>query len=254
MANRSRKLLTAGAAAVVAVGLFAGAALAYMSDTDEGINIFTIGHVEIEATEPAFPTTDTDGDGVPDDCELLTPYDTVPKDPRIQNTGITDAVVFFRVTSPVEMLTLIDDNGDRGNTDYADLFWFKQAEHGEDSHQNHFDENWVRLTSLAEDGTISTGHEGVNDEGRGMMYIFGYHERLEPGEFTSRLFDEIQNKKYGSGTIGGDEVEQIQIEAFAIQADDIINAGIHMDTTGVLSEADLAHIYNVFFNQNADNL
>lgn len=94
----------------------------------------------------------------------------------------------------------------------------------------------------------------MNDEGRGKVYIFGYHTRIEPEETTETLFDKVQNKKYGSKTIGPNEVETIHIESYAIQADEIRRAGINVDTSAEISEQDLAYIYNTFCNQNAENL
>lgn len=226
---------------------------AYQTDLEDSENIFTIGEVQIEQSEPSFPTED-DPDvgrvpGVPDDCELITPYAEIPKDPRITNVGINDAIVFFRVTAPVETLTLIGDDGSREKDVDADLFWFKRAEDSVDTHQNNFNPNFIELTTL-DQKMVSC--PGVNDEGKGKTYIFGWHVILKPGESTETLFDKVQNKKYGSRTIGAEEVERIKIEAFAIQAEYIKQNGIDMDTTGTLDEAELTHIYNVFINQNID--
>ena len=220
---------------------------AYFTDIDDNINVFTIGDVHIKAWEPAFPTEDTDGNGVPDECELLIPHETIPKDPRIKNTGTNDAVVFFKVTAPVELINVISDDGSRLGEKEEDLFYFKQAEDSEDTHQNHFDENWIELTSL--DREI-VGCAECNEEGKGFTYIFGYHTRLDTGEETSTLFDKVQNKKYGTRTVSANEVEQIRIEAYAVQADDIHRSGIEVNTSGTLTEEDLTYIYQVFINQN----
>ena len=247
-----------GAVSLGAVGIAQGGITipgigAYQTDLEDSENIFTVGEVQIEQSEPNFPTED-DPDvgrvpGVPDECELITPYMEIPKDPRITNVGINDAIVFFRVTAPVETLTLIGDDGSREKDVEADLFWFKQADDSADSHQNNFNPNFVELTTL-DQKLVSC--PGVNDEGKGKTYIFGWHVVLKPGESTETLFDKVQNKKYGSRTIGAEEVERIKIEAFAIQAEYIKQNGVDMDTTGTLDEAELTHIYNVFINQNAD--
>ena len=132
-----------------------------------------------------------------------------------------------------------------------ELFWFKQKDDAEDLHQNNFNSNWIRLTDL--DGEI-VDCEGINDEGRGYVYIFGYHVRIKPGETTATLFDKVQNKKYGSKTIAANEKELIRIESYAIQADDILESGITVNTTGEISAEDLSYIYQTFFNQNVDAL
>lgn len=253
--RRSLKALTLvlGLVAVTGViGATAGIA-AYQTDLEDSGNIFTIGEVQIEQSEPGFPTVDDPDDGrtpgVPDECELVIPYDEIAKDPRITNVGINDAIVFFRITAPVETLTLIGDDGSRETDVESDLFWFKRASDPVDLHQNNFNPNFVELTTL-DQKIVSC--EGVNNEGKGKTYIFGWHEILEPGDSTETLFDKVQNKKYGSRTIGADEIERIKIEAFAIQAEYIQQNGADMDTTGELDEDELTHIYQIFINQNAE--
>lgn len=245
------RAVAAGIGMALIMGIIAGRAYAYMSDRDKGINTLTVGNVHIEATEPEFPTKDENNNGVPDECELIIPYETILKDPRIKNTGKNDAVVFFKVTSPVEELTLISDDGTRQGTSPADLFWFKLKGDGEETHANHFNQEWVQLASL--DGEF-VDCPGINEEGKGYTYIFGYHTRIKPGESTKTLFDKVQNKKYGSKTIGPNEVETIRLEAFAIQADEIAANGGTVFTDGEISESDLTYIYNVFFNQNKERV
>lgn len=247
-----RWLIAAMLVLILGIALFATKGIwAYMSDTDDMINKFVVGDVHITAQEPNMPTEDEDEDGVPDECELLVPLQEVPKDPSITNTGTNDCIVFFRVTVPVEELNLIDDNGKRGERAPADIFWMKQAEDPDTQHYNHFDENWVELTELDHEFVDC---EGINEEGRGYTYIFGYHVKLKNGDTTSNLFDKIQNKKYGSRTISADEVEQIRLDSFAIQAEKIDEGGINIDPSGELDEATLTHIYKVFVNQNVEEV
>lgn len=241
------------AALILASGIaLAGSGIwAYMTDSDGKINKFTVGNVHITAQEPHMPTEDEDNDGVPDECELLVPLQEVPKDPSITNTGKNDCVVFFRVTCPVEDLNLINDDGTRGESGPCDIFWMKQKEDAATLHQNHFDEKWVELRSL--DHKFVTC-QGINNENRGYTYIFGYSTKLKNGQTTSNLFDKIQNKKYGSRTISANEVEQIRLESYAIQAEEIYKAGIDIDTSGTLDEETLTHIYKVFVNQNVEEV
>lgn len=230
--------------------LAAGGMGAYYTSAELADNVFTVGEVKIMASEPAFPTRDTSEgrvDGVPDECEMLIPYETIPKDPRIQNTGYNDCIVFFRVTAPVETLNLINDDKTRTENVQEDLFWFKLDGDSDSTHKNHFNPKWVELASV--DGQI-VDCPGVNDEGKGKTYIFGYHKKIVPSEWTETLFDKVQNKKYGSRTIKANEVEQIKIESFAIQASEIHRAGKEINTDGSLNETDLTYIYKAFVNQN----
>lgn len=243
--QKSRMLTAAIACACIAIGL-TGGALAYLSYTDGKRNIFTVGQVQIKASEPGYPATDSDGDGVPDDNTQMTPYKEAAKDPQITNTGKNDAIVFLKITTPVENISLIGEDGSKEDAAEDDLFWLKQAEDDENTHANHFDEEWVELTSI--DNKIVTG-VNTNNEGKGKTYIFAYKTRLAPGDTTTALFDKVQNKRYGTARIAADEVEKILVDSYAIQADDILKDGKVIDTTGTLDEETLTYIYNVCLNQ-----
>lgn len=254
-AHQPRARNKRAAACIVSLAL-AGAALvggilAYQTKTESQENIFLIGNVKIEASEPGFPTKDDPVTGrtagVPDDCELMTPYKEAPKDPRIKNTGNNDCVVFFRVTVPVETLNIINDDGTQKKNVDEDLFWMKRASDGEGIHGNRFNTGWTELNTL-DQKIVSCA--GVNDEGKGKTYIFGWHAVLKPGQSTATLFDKVQNKKYGSRTIRADEIENIKVESFAIQAEFVKRAGIDISTDGEISESDLTYLYKTFVNQN----
>lgn len=253
--GRKKKILIGCAVLAVAGVTVIGGVLAYQTKSEWSDNVFTVGRVEIEQSEPKFPTKDDPNtgrvDGVPDDCELVIPHKTIPKDPRIKNTGINDCVVFFRVTVPAEILNLINDDGTRVKNVEEDLFWMKTEATPDSVHENRFNPKWIELNSL--DKKL-VDCEGVNEEGRGKVYIFGWHNTLSPSKSTETLFDKVQNKKYGSRTIGPDEIEKIKIEAFAIQSELIKRAGVDVPTTGEISEKDLTYIYQVFVNQNEDTV
>lgn len=251
MRKPKKRIIAMGGVLLLSAGIFVSGLVAYMSDREHGINVMKVGNVDIVASEPNFPTKDSDGNGVPDDCELMIPYKTIPKDPKIKNVGNNDAVVFFKVVAPVESLTLIGDDGQQQAAKLADLFWFKQNGDGDDAHANNFNANWIELTGI--DGQV-VDCPGVNDEGKGITYIFGYKTRIKPGQTTSTLFDKVQNKKYGSTTIGPNEVENIHIESYAIQADNIMKDGKALNLAGTLSQEDLTYIYTAFVNQNSDRV
>lgn len=253
--GRTKQFIAAGLSLILAGTLTVGGILAYQTASDTATNTFLIGNVKIKAMEPNFPTEDDPDvgkvDGVPDECELLIPFEEITKDPRIQNTGVNDCVVFFRITNPVETLNITDEDGTRREGVQEDLFWFKLDSDDASMHGNHFNDSWVKLDEV--DGNI-VECEGINDEGLGKTYIFGYQTAIERGEITDTLFDKIQNKRYGSRTIGPKEIEQIKVESFAIQKDEIMRAGIEVNTDGIISKEDLTYIYKVFVNQNEDTV
>ena len=276
--NSTKKRLSKSAvvtiASVLGIAGVAGGTIAYFTNTQNRINSQTVGKVKIKTTEPSFPTKDADGNGVPDECEKLIPYKEIPKDPQITNTGLDDVVVFFKVTSPVEDVTLIGEDG-KGTKTSTDLYWFKQKDDSVDSHKNNFNPNWVFLgtVSSVKDAADSAGAEKVtnvavkqngttvttNEEKTGYTYVFGYKTRLAPGQTTKTLFDKIQNKKYGSANIGPDETENVVIESYAIQADDVLKedsdiTGHVVSTNADISADDLTYIYNTFLNQEGESL
>lgn len=254
--DSGKRTATAVLCSALALGCLAGGIYAYQTDNETAGNHFSIGNVSITAAEPRFPTVDEDEgtgkpgkDGVPDECELLIPFEEVSKDPYITNTGINDVVVFFKVTCPVETLTLINDDGTRTRETPAPLFWFKQDETPYTFHGDDWDDDWTELKGCPDNNQF-VHCDGINEEGNGYTYIFGYKTRLKNGESTTKLFDKIQNKKYGSRTISANEVEQIKVESYAIQADDISRDGRLVDTKGTISDDDLVYIYETFVNQN----
>lgn len=219
-----------------------GGMFAYFTDRETGHNELRVGKVKIEAYEPHFPTEDTDNDGVPDDCEQILPYSEINKDPYIRNTGVDDAIVFFKVTAPVKTVTLKYDNGSSSEEMKSDLFWYKQSSDSVDTHQNHFDENWVELVSAEEGaGTITTKR----------TYVFGYHVKLKPGETTEALFDKVQNKRYSCTDLSATDALNIVVQPYAIQAGSILQGDNVLDTSGELSADVLTYIYNVYVNQNS---
>lgn len=243
----------AGAACLLLAFSLTRSAFAYMTDRETKGNVFTIGEVKADITETKFPTKDVDPDGipgVPDDCELLVPYEEIPKDPFMSNTGVNDAILFMKVTVPAETLTQIFDDGTRGEEGLNDIFWLKQESDPASLHQNHFDDSWIELSTLDQkyvDGVAT------NTEKKGKVYLFGYKVCVAAGQKTTPLFGKIQNKKYGSRTITANEVQNILVEGYAIQADEIM-LDPAIDTTKPMSEADLTKIYTVFFNQNKDQM
>lgn len=95
--------------------IMVGATLAYLTDkTDDVVNTFTIGKVDIDLTEPNWK---------PEDGLDLEPGAEIAKDPTVTNTGKNDAYVAVKVTGMDAMAAvgfeadvnegwvLVDENG-----------------------------------------------------------------------------------------------------------------------------------------------
>lgn len=116
-------VLALGATAII------GGTLAYFTDTDDAVNTFTTGNVEIDLTE-AVVKADVDGNLIDSgarqdigksedsyDYGKLYPGQTVFKDPTIENTGSEDAYI-------AAVITVTDGEGDLQNilgTGYENL-------------------------------------------------------------------------------------------------------------------------------------
>jgi len=95
-----KKERTIIAAVILLLVFVIGGAVAYFTDTKSVTNVFTIGDVEIELTEPSWVTTDENHNNVPDAAESRTPGQTIAKDPTIDNVGTNDAYIFAKVEAP----------------------------------------------------------------------------------------------------------------------------------------------------------
>ena len=205
----------------------------YLTDNDTATNTVTVGDVKIDLLEPNW-----------EDTNNVVPNQELPKDPQIKNVGINDAVVFMTVEVPVENITLTADDGTKGVKGNNELFWFKDSADGASVHANNFDTNWVHL---------DTRDTGANLAGTTRTYVFAYKTPISKDETTTALFDKIQVKNFIENEIPAGKTEQIKINAYGIQASDVLESGV--DLTDTLSNANLDKIYSIFikqaFNQDA---
>lgn len=90
-----KKQVLAGAlAASIAAVSIAGASLAYFTDTKDADNVFSVGNVTIELTEPNW---ELEGKA---EAEDMYPGEAVKKDPTVKNIGANPAFVRVKVEFP----------------------------------------------------------------------------------------------------------------------------------------------------------
>jgi len=165
-----------------------------------------------------------------------------------------------------------DSNGNVTNPAHMsqELFYLKQNSDAIGSHANNFRTSastWVELSSeetLAlqkttdHDGifegfwSIDGAASGAHETGAGQrVYVFGYATPVAPGESTVKLFDKVQLKNFLENELVDGEIENIKVEAFSIQADNLLDEnGTLIDTSSALSAAALDTIYNTYIAQN----
>lgn len=92
---KKKSLISMIAALSLTATIMVGATLAYLTaQTEEVVNTFTIGNVDITLTEPEWN---------PEDAQNLQPGAEVAKDPTVTNVGANDAFIAVTVDGMTEM-------------------------------------------------------------------------------------------------------------------------------------------------------
>ena len=97
-----RKLILPVALAFGVIMLFMllGGTVAYLTDTEKGVNVITIGKVGLALTEPQYDLNSNNS-------SVLAAGDSLEKDPKLTNTGTKDEFVFIEVAVPKRNVTLL---------------------------------------------------------------------------------------------------------------------------------------------------
>ncbi len=110
-----KKILALCVVAIIAVTAIAGASLAYLTDNEAKTNVFTVGKVDIELTEPNWDAT---GAAEADD---VYPGEPLAKDPTVKNIGANPCFVRVSVS---DLDQFVEKYGDTAmityRTDYVD--------------------------------------------------------------------------------------------------------------------------------------
>ncbi len=253
MNSKSKK----GAALAVLTATLAVAAtitIAFLTDYRRMDNVFKIGSVDLLITETNYPNDPSQ--------RVMYSGSLLDKNPKVTNTGSSDEYVFMTVSVPKYAVTLLNDDGTKtadGNTvsdaktnpQMAEIFrLISNASDGRtitlaDNSNIQYDADWICLTSY------NTESDNYN------TYVFGYTKRLLSSDNaqtaedyeSDTLFDRIQLKSFIEGEIPEDAVQNIEIRAYGIGADNLQNVeGVTNETT-VLNETQLETIYGYFTNQ-----
>lgn len=220
------------AAACAMVGAMAiGGTMAYLTDNEGATNTFTVGKVQVDLEEPGWD---------PEEGKDIVPNEEVAKNPQVENTGVNDALIFVTVDVPVKNVTLVAADGTKGTKEPTELFWFKQTADAQNSFADNFNSNWVRLTDKETEGTT---------DGSTTKYVFAYNAKVAKGATTSPLFDKVQLKNIIENEVTPGEAQNIVVKTYAIQADNIV--GVDLTKLDAVS---LGSVYDIYFNQNGENV
>lgn len=89
--NAKKKIVSVALAASLAATAIVGGTLAYFTDTDKADNVFTVGNVDIELTEPNWE---------PEDAVNMYPGEVVSKDPTVTNVGNNPCLLRVKIEWP----------------------------------------------------------------------------------------------------------------------------------------------------------
>ncbi|MBR2743680.1 MAG: SipW-dependent-type signal peptide-containing protein [Clostridia bacterium] len=206
--GKKAKAVIAGLSVVAVVGV--SGIIAYLTDTDTASNKFTVGQVKIDLQEDSWDNaTDTDSDGVPDFAENLVPNKTVAKDPKVKNVGKNNAYVYLKVKVPVATVITANANGtlkNNGTATKTPLFSYTVPSTSK----------WKQIASATDE--TDAGNTGY------YTYVYYYNEAVAPNATTATLFDTVTFANIVSNdpdAVGNLSEEQIDIEAYAIQSDEL---------------------------------
>ena len=184
-------------ALTLAALLLVGGVFAYLTDTDNQTNTFTMGNVEIDLTEPTWDEyPDEDHNGVPDIAEDIWAGKVIAKDPTITNTGDNDAYVYLTVSVPKQVVLTAQADGTLNPTPGTPVQLFNYT----------INAGWELLKSNTSGATEN-------------VYLYAYNTALVPGATTATaLFDEIEFVNVIEGQIASNVTFNIPVVAYAIQA------------------------------------
>jgi len=267
--NKKRRIAATVGASALAGTMLVGGAMAYLTDEEQTTNKFTVGRVRIDLKEPKFP-----GNG--SDATLnLTPNQEIPKDPTVENTGKNDTLVFASFTIPMAKVIATDENGARQPLKNQELFQFTKQPYVAAT------ANAVPYTGLADYNSLCDGWKQIDkymidasgakttteDDAVAMKYVVGYDDVVSENEKTTPIFETVRLINLVEDQIDDNDstrdvdesLKQINVQTYAIQADNVIGTAANGATSASLDAAVGAHgvteammkdVFNIYVKQN----
>lgn len=211
MMNKKSNKIKATVIALTLVACLAVAGVsAYFTDAADVTNTFTIGEVKLEMTEPNYPGNNSD------DVKDITPNKTVQKDPTVTNTGINSEYVFVTVSVPyAENLVVANAAGEKQAAADTQLFTYA------------INNGWTEISKVknADDKTFDYVYAYGSGTALSALPAEDNAETAEVKEDqTSALFNSITFVNAVEGQSLEKTSQDIKIDAYAIQADNLTSA------------------------------
>jgi predicted ribosomally synthesized peptide with SipW-like signal peptide len=258
MKKSNKKVIISLAACGLIIAAGARTSLAFLTDTKQKTNTFTVGEVKISLEEPEY-------DKEKDTRPPMVPNSEIKKDPTIENVGAIDEIAFVAFDIPMAKVILSNANGTVNEAANEELFEFR----GEDSlTYSSVNDGWTFISkTVAED--VDKDQDGCPDY---VTYVYGYNKVIkatstaspsdaDSAEETSSdatvppVFSYVRLRNVLEGQLTGSTLD-IPVRAYAIQADYLqeekngVNETIDFDADNI-DKTTLAEIYQIFQNQQA---
>ncbi len=171
-------------------------AFAYLTATDTAENLFTVGNVKAELTEPNWlPNVDSDNDGIADTLSNIIAGQDINKDPTITNIGTNNAYVYIMVEIPKAYEIDVKNENDTITENHHPLFGFET------------NTGWTLVNSQT--GTETDAYD---------YYLYAYDTFLSPNE-SATLFNSVTFASIANPDSEYLKNLDIKITGYAIQSD-----------------------------------
>lgn len=220
--------------AFLVAALFINLTLSYLVENKNRDNVFALGNVRLLLSEENFPQDDND--------RILVPKGIIQKDPKITNIGSTDDYVFLKVIVPLCNVRIVDKTTNKiinHEKAYMEIFNFISNDTSANNIGSFgYNSKWILIDS-SED-TVNYTH----------TYLFGYSSLLtgDSSDSTTALFDKMQLRNILEGDLPSDVTQTVRIEAYGIQAEELLN-NITVSNTENVTKSELTAIFDLYKNQ-----
>lgn len=250
---KSHKLILLLAAVMIILCAMSATTYSFFVLKKTADNIFSVGIVDLTIEEESYPESEEN--------RWLVPKSTLPKKPRLVNTGTTDIYVLIEISVPYQEVMLINDQGDQINmpstegkkerelfnliSESSQTLSGKETEgftNGftvTDTGDFIYQKNWVFVRS--EEDTVHKTH----------TYLFGYNSMLRSGNgnnTTTTVFDKVQLRNILEGTLPDNIVESITIKAYGIQSDEL-KGELQIENPDHLTKTEIEKLFEYYCNQ-----
>ena len=230
--------------AFLVAALFINLTLSYLVENKNRDNVFALGNVRLLLSEENFPQDDND--------RILVPKGIIQKDPKITNIGSTDDYVFLKVIVPLCNVRIVDETTNKiVNNEKAYMEIFNFISNGTSA-------NTVSASGFTYDNTGIFGYDSkwvLIDSSEDTAnythtYLFGYSSLLtaDISNSTTTLFDKMQLRNILEGDLPSDATQTVRIEAYGIQAEELLN-NITVSNTENVTKSELTAIFDLYKNQ-----